>query len=107
MGGTMTIDIHALETSIRGNRLANRSDTRRLLLDLFQPLVPAFSPGRAQVKLGHDAAHFDRKAAWFEGFARPLWGLAPLHAGGGDFAFWSLFRDGISSGVDPDHPEYW
>lgn len=103
----MTIDIPTLETSIRGNRLADRNDARRLLRDLFQPLIPAFSPGRAQVKLGHDAAHFDRKAAWFEGFARPLWGLAPLHAGGGDFAFWTLFTEGIASGVDPEHPEYW
>lgn len=103
----MTIDIAALAASVRENRLADRADARRLLRDLFQPLAPAFSPGRAQVKLGHDAAHFDRKAAWFEGFARPLWGLAPLHAGGGDFNYWSLFRQGIESGVDPEHPEYW
>lgn len=103
----MTIDVAALSASIRGNRLADRSDARRLLRDLFLPLVPAFSSGRAQVKLGHDAAHFDRKAAWFEGFARPLWGLAPLHAGGGDFDHWALFREGIASGVDPGHSEYW
>lgn len=107
MGSAMTLDVAALKASIRGNRLADRNDARRLLRDLFQPLVPAFSAGRAQVKLGHDAAHFDRKAAWFEGFARPLWGLAPLHAGGGDFGSWPLFREGIASGVDPDHPEYW
>jgi hypothetical protein len=107
MGGAMTLAVATLEASIRGNRLADRNDARRLLLDLFQPLIPAFSPGRAQVKLGRDAAHFDRKAAWFEGFARPLWGLAPLHAGGGKFDQWALFREGIASGVDPGHPEYW
>lgn len=97
----------ATARAIGDNPLATRADAQRLLLDLFAPLTSCFSAGRAQVKLGLDAAHFDRKAAWFEGFARPLWGLAPLHAGGGAFADWSLFSEGIASGVDPAHPEYW
>src|SRR6185436_7030249 len=80
------------------NPLASRADARRLLTDMFEPLVPCFSEGRAQVRIAPDAAHFDRKAAWFEGFARPLWGLGPLAAGGGAFAHWQLFRDGIASG---------
>ncbi|WP_145144992.1 DUF2264 domain-containing protein [Roseomonas gilardii] len=93
--------------AIRGNPLASRADAARLLLDLNAPLRPCFSPGRAQVRLGLDSAHFDRKAEWFEGYARPLWGLAPLAAGGGDFDGWSLFREGLASGGDPTHPEYW
>lgn len=82
-------DLHA---AIRGNPLGTRADAARLLLDLNAPLRPCFSPGRAQVRLGLDSAHFDRKAEWFEGYARPLWGLAPFAAGGGDFDGWSLFR---------------
>ncbi|SDR34194.1 hypothetical protein SAMN05519103_02170 [Rhizobiales bacterium GAS113] len=97
----------AVAAAMRDNQLASRGDAQRLLIDLFNPLVGAFSPGRAQVKLGRDAAHFDRKAAWFEGFARPLWGLAPLHAGGGAFAHWDLYRQGLVSGSDPGHAEYW
>ncbi len=97
----------AVAAALRANPLACRADAQKLLLDLFDPLTPAFSLGRAQVRLGHDAAHFDRKAAWLEGFARPLWGLAPLHAGGGDFRHWNLFRGGIASGSDPGHAEYW
>ena len=96
-----------LHAALAANPLASRADARKLLHDLFEPLVPAFSTGRAQVRLGLDAAHFDRKAAWFEGFARPLWGLAPLHAGGGAFAHWHLFREGLESGSDPADPEYW
>ncbi|WP_342364274.1 DUF2264 domain-containing protein [Terrarubrum flagellatum] len=102
-----SLNASAADRAMRGNPLATRADAQRLLLDLCKPLEPYFSPGRAQVKLGEDGAHFDRKAAWFEGFARPLWGLAPLHAGGGAFDSWKLFSDGIVSGVDPDHPEYW
>jgi hypothetical protein len=64
----------ATNAAIRENPLASRADAQKLLADLFAPLISRFSPGRAQVRLGLDAAHFDRKAAWFEGFARPLWG---------------------------------
>ena len=53
------------------------------------------------------AAHFDRAAADLEGFARPLWGIAPLVAGGGAFDHWALYREGLSAGTDPDHPDYW
>ncbi|MDT8266220.1 DUF2264 domain-containing protein, partial [Roseomonas sp. DSM 102946] len=70
-------DLHA---AIRGNPLGTRADAAHLLLDLNAPLRPCFSPGRAQVRLGLDSAHFDRKAEWFEGYARPLWGLAPFAA---------------------------
>ncbi len=59
------------------------------------------------MRLSAAAAHFDRAAAELEGFARPLWGIAPLVAGGGDFAHWQLYRDGLSAGTDPDHPDYW
>ena len=57
-------DLHA---AIRGNPLGTRADAAHLLLDLNAPLRPCFSPGRAQVRLGLDSAHFDRKAEWFEG----------------------------------------
>ena len=92
---------------LKANPLKTRADAAALLLGMTEPLIGKFSPGRAQVKIGLDSAHFDRKAAWFEGFARPLWGLAPLHAGGGDFAHWDLFREGLINGTDPNHPEYW
>ncbi|NUS13324.1 MAG: DUF2264 domain-containing protein, partial [Streptomyces sp.] len=46
-------------------------------------------------------------AADLEGYARPLWGLAPLAAGGGDFAHWDLWARGLAAGTDPAHPEYW
>ncbi|WGF87529.1 DUF2264 domain-containing protein [Marinivivus vitaminiproducens] len=90
-----------------GNPLRTRDDLRAALADLFAPLVPHFSPGRARVRLGGGAAHFDQAAAELEGFARPLWGLAPLALGKGDFDHWDLFREGLANGTDPDHPEFW
>jgi hypothetical protein len=89
------------------NPLRTRDDLQRLVGDLTSPLTPHFSLGRAQVRLGANQAHYGDPAGWLEGFARPLWGLAPLAAGGGDFSDWSLWQEGLASGVDPAHEEYW
>ena len=92
---------------LHGNPLATKADLQRAMRDLFTPLVPHVSPGRARVKLGATAAHFDPAAAELEGFARPLWGLAPLAAGGGAFDHSPLIRAGLSTGSDPRHDEFW
>jgi hypothetical protein len=92
---------------IADNPLRTRADLQKLATDLVTPLVPHFSPGRAQVRLGANRAHYGDPAGWLEGFARPLWGLAPFAAGGGDFAHWPLWRQGLASGTDPKNPEYW
>ena len=85
---------------------SSRKDVQKAL-DLFEPLLPFFSAGGARVSLSATAAHFDRAAADLEGFARPLWGLAPYAAGGGQFAHWPLYAKGLANGTDPAHPEYW
>ena len=78
-----------------GNPLATRADVARAIEDLYLPLVPYYSEGGARVRLDMAGTTFDRSAADLEGFARPLWGLAPLAAGGGaDFVDWAIFRRG-------------
>ena len=92
---------------LSGNPLRTRSDVQQAVRDLVTPLLPHFSPGGARVRLGSFAAHFPMADAEFEGFARPLFGLAPLAAGGGRWDHWELWRRGLAAGVDPDHPEHW
>jgi hypothetical protein len=92
---------------LSGNPLSTRADVQRAAGDLFALLLPYFSASGARVRLSAAAAHFDRAAADLEGFARPLWGVVPLAAGGGAFAHWQLYRDGLSAGTDPHHPDYW
>lgn len=89
------------------NPLRTRADLQHAVRDLFLPLKPYFSPGAALVLPGSTGAHYDHYAAGLEGFSRPLWGLVPLVAGGGDFSDWDLYRRGLSNGTDPDHLEYW
>ncbi|MGO4135058.1 DUF2264 domain-containing protein [Rhizobium brockwellii] len=102
----MTYD-PASANPLAGNPLETRADMSRALLALFDPLLACFSKGSARVTLNGGGAHFDRAAADLEGFARPLWGLAPLGAGNGDFAHWHRFAEGLANGTDPAHPEYW
>lgn len=102
----MTYD-PASANPLAGNPLETREDMGRALLDLFDPLLPYFSKGNARVRLDGAGAHFDRAAADLEGFARPLWGLAPLGAGNGRFEHWERFAEGLANGADPQHPEYW
>lgn len=102
----MTYD-PASANPLHGNPLKTRADVEKGLRDLFAPLLPYFSKGGARMRLDGAGAHFDRAAADLEGFARPLWGLTPLAAGGADFEHWELYRQGLANGTDPDHPEYW
>lgn len=97
----------ASDNPLHNNPLRSRADVERALRDLFAPLLPHFSPGNAHVRLDAAAAHFDRTAADLEGFARPLWGLAPLAAGGGEIDQWERYREGLANGTDPHHPEFW
>lgn len=87
--------------------MMTRDDVAKTVMDMVTPLLPHFSPGRARVRLGHSGARHDVTSADLEGFARPLWGIAPLAAGGYDFPHWDLWREGLANGTDPDHPEYW
>jgi hypothetical protein len=75
--------------------------------DLVRPLIPHFSVGRARVRLGVNTAIHDDTAAELEAFARPLWGLAPLAAGGNAVPDGELWARGLAHGSDPAHPEYW
>jgi hypothetical protein len=93
--------------SIVENPLRTRADVQRLVGQLVAPVLPHFSTGRAQVRLGATHAWYGEPADLLEGFSRPQWGLVPLGAGGGAFGHWQLWRDGLAAGTDPEHAEFW
>src|SRR5436190_10328264 len=92
---------------IAGNPFVTKHDVRRAVVDLVDPIVPYLSPGNARARLGSSGAVFAPRVAELEGYARPLWGIVPLVAGGGGFAHWERWVAGLANGVDPDGPEYW
>jgi len=90
-----------------GNPLVTKDGVRRAVVDLVEPIVPYLSPGNARARLGSFGASFATRVAELEGYARPLWGIVPLVAGGGTFAHWDRWVDGLAHGTDPEHEEYW
>jgi hypothetical protein len=89
------------------NPLTDREDCARALKDLVRPYAPLSSPGAARVDAGPAGAAFSPNAVYLEGFARLLWGLVPLAAGGHSYGGWEAVLRGLSHGTDPSHPEFW
>ncbi|MEV6008995.1 DUF2264 domain-containing protein [Streptomyces sp. NPDC051976] len=85
----------------------SRGGLQACVREVTEPLVAYASAGGARIRLGVNIAHHDDTAADLEGYARPLWGLAPLAAGGGEFAHWDVWARGLAAGTDPAHPEFW
>lgn len=75
---------------------------------ICKPLENYFSNGKAYINLGATEAVYGSRVAGIEAFCRPLWGLAPLIAGGGgENISWHRYIDGIRNGSNPNHSEYW
>jgi hypothetical protein len=88
--------------------ITDRSSVQQLLRTLLDPLKPHFSPNKARVRVpGETAVRFDQSAAEFEGYARPIWGLGALLAGGGTYDGTEWWIEGLKAGTDPENPEYW
>lgn len=93
--------------ALADNPLRTRADLQRALLDLWAPFRPHLARDGAAVSLGDTGAHYGAQARAVETFARPLWALGPLAAGGGAFPDWPLVRSALAEGTDPAHPHYW
>ncbi|KAK6527444.1 hypothetical protein TWF694_004433 [Orbilia ellipsospora] len=92
---------------LSGNPLVTRDDFAKACTSLLDPLLPSLSPGGSAVKLGETGTRYDEIAAQVEGYARPLWALAALLAGGYSWDGTKRFVEGLGNGTDPEHEEYW
>ena len=94
------------------NALRTRSDLVRASSALIAPLESHKSPAKARVRFPFQTgAGFDDVSAQLEGFARPLFAVAPLLLNDRDNLDESLglssWIEGVAAGVDPKSPEYW
>ena len=94
---------------VKNNPMKTRRDLEFAAIQLIEPLIPQLSPGKARLHLGDTGAAYDTGIAEMEAFARPLWAIVPLLAGGSQVIshIWHIWSEGIASGTDPQHPEYW
>ena len=76
---------------------------------MIAPLTECLTPGKARMIVGEGSAHYSEDVAGMEGFSRVLWALIPMLIGKCPEAepYWELWREGLISGTDPAHPEYW
>lgn len=95
------------------NAFRTRADLVRAASSLLAPLNTHKSPRRARIRFtSQTGAGFDDVAAQLEGFARPLFAVAPLllHDSSNDAVAGLNLRDwitGLEEGVNPESPEYW
>ena len=89
------------------NPLLTRSDVVSAVASLLDPLLAGLSPKSSLIKVGSTGTRFDETAAQVEGYARPLWGLAPLLAGGSEYGGTEKFVQGLVNGTDPESEEFW
>nr|QGT51256.1 hypothetical protein Firmicute1046_3320 [uncultured Firmicutes bacterium] len=85
-----------------------KQDWQDLLGKLLLPLQAHYSQQGAHLMLGASGATYEARTISMEAFARPLWGLVPLWAGGGGLSdFEKQYRRGIAAGTNPQSAEYW
>ncbi|EKG15348.1 hypothetical protein MPH_07399 [Macrophomina phaseolina MS6] len=89
------------------NPMRTRADVVDACASLLDPLAAGTSAGGALVRVAGTGTRFDETAAQSEGYARPLWGLAPLLAGGSEYGGTERYVRGLVSGTDPEHEEFW
>ncbi|WRT64296.1 uncharacterized protein IL334_001227 [Kwoniella shivajii] len=89
------------------NPFKTREDVVKGCIALLDPLASHTSKGGALLDIGSTATHYDMKAVALEAFARPLWGLASLLAGGEKYAGAERWVKGFDSGTNPEGEEYW
>jgi hypothetical protein len=92
---------------VGNNPLKNKDDLELAVKQICDPLKSYYSENGALLHLGNISARHGEKVALMEAFLRPLWGLAPLMAGGGSWNNWEVCLKGLSSGTDPENTEYW
>lgn len=93
--------------NVKNNPIKSKKDLQTLMQQLVKPLENYFSSDCTHLFIGSTAAHYSRQITGFEAFSRPLWGLAPLIAGGGSAAIWDKYVCGIKNGTNPNHQRFW
>lgn len=87
-------------------KLETKQDFQQWMFRVLNPLKPLYSKGCARLPLGDSGVTYPKVSIEMEAFSRPLWALVPLWLGGGK-GFEEIYREGLTHGTDPVHPEYW
>ena len=90
---------------LRNNPLKTKSDLTEALLELLRPLENSFGQWGMYYSTGE--AQYGQKIGEIEALLRPLWGIVPLIAGGGQYVVLDKYLAKVADGVNPESPSYW
>lgn len=92
---------------LMANPLKTKADFEVALKTLIEPLEKSFDNSKYGLKFGAGAARYDDFVSEIEALIRPLWGILPFIAGGGDKKYFDEYLKKIVSGTDPTSDSYW
>ena len=88
--------------------LKTKKDYTECLEKIITPVKKYYTKGYAGIKCGSTGVGYGNDIALMEGFARILWGLAPLWGGNQhNEEFERIYLTGIINGTNPENEEYW
>jgi len=92
---------------LAANPLRTKSDLANALREILTPLEKHMADSTYGLNFGGSGSIYNEKIREIEALLRPLWGIAPLLAGGGEYPFFEKYLDKIAAGTNPDSPTYW
>ena len=93
--------------AVTDNPLRSKKDFQEAVKQLCCPLKKFYSKGGTRLHIGNTGSFCTGRTAGMEAFSRPLWGLVPLLAGGGESELIDIYVRGIKNGTNPNSQEYW
>ena len=96
-----------INLKLKNNPLKTKSDVQKALIDIVKPLESYFETSVYGLKYDSGGAHCRELTREVEALLRPLWGIVPLMAGGGDSKIFSSYLAKIKAGTDRTQPSYW
>ncbi len=96
-----------MKYNYKDNPLENKNDVQNLVIQMCEPLKPLYSEGKARLNIGNVLSTGTKPAIDMEKYARPLWGIVPLIAGGKEYDIVDIYLTGIRNGTNHKHKEFW
>ena len=92
---------------LAANPLRTKSDLAEALFEILEPLEKYMDGSKYGLKFGGGGSVYEEKIREIEALLRPLWGIAPLVAGGGEYPFAGRYFKKIAKGTDRNSQSYW